>query len=121
MSSSTPQESRPAKRRSHLLDPNAPRPVYDPDAERKLIHVQQWVMSTLAVITFLHLAAGFILGAWALDDPGPGAVIGLNVLAGIVGVISIAAARAIHHRRILSWWLLLGALITPLGLWLTGS
>ena len=109
--------SRPAKRRSHLIDPNAPRPKYDPDAEKKLTHVQQWVLSTLAVTTILHLVAGFIIAAITLDNPAPGARVGLNVIAGHLRchrgcrgarnppqvptvVVAAGRARSGHHRSL---------------------
>lgn len=109
---------RPAKRRSHLIDPSAPRPKYDPLAEQKLQRVQQWIMSSLAVTTILHLTVGFILGAVILEDPAPGARVGLNIIAGVFGVIAVAAFRAIHRKRLLSWWLLVGFTPAFLGLWL---
>lgn len=119
MASSTDREQRPAKPRRHLIDFDAPRPAPDPEAERRLRRVQQWIMSTLAVGTILHLSAGSMLAAILIDDPRPGAEVGLNVMAGAWGVVAVVAGLAIHRRRVLSWWLLLGALPTPIGLWLT--
>jgi len=117
---SRPDRDVPARRRRHLIDPNAPRPVRDPRAEaRSLTRVQQWVMSTLAVTTVLHMSAGLILAAMFLPEHRLSAEIGLNVIAGAFGVIAVAAALAIHKPRILSWWLLLGFLPTFIGLWLT--
>ena len=111
-----------ARRRRHLIDPNAPRPVRDPRAEaRSLSRVQQWVMSTLAVTTVLHMSAGLILAAMFLPEPRLSAEIGLNVIAGAFGVIAVASALAIHKRSILSWWLTLGLVPTMIGLWLTLS
>jgi hypothetical protein len=108
------------KRRRHLMDPNAPRPVRDPDAEdRSLTTVQRWVMSTLAVTTILHLSAGVIIAAATQSDPPLSAQIGLNIIAGALGVMAVVAALAIHGRSILSWWLLLGAVPTAVGLSLT--
>jgi hypothetical protein len=108
------------KRRRHLMDPNAPRPVRDPHAEdRSLTTVQRWVMSTLAVTTILHLSAGVIVAAVTQSDPPLSAQIGLNIIAGALGVMAIVAALAIHGRRILSWWLLLGVVPTAVGLSLT--
>lgn len=107
-----------AKRRPHLIDPNAPRRKYDPEAEAKLVRVQQWVMSTLAVTTILHLVVGLIVAAVMLDEPTPGARVGLNIIAGLFGVIAVAAFRAIHKKSLLSPWLLVGVLPTLLGLWL---
>lgn len=109
------------RRARHLMDPNAPRPVRDARREREsLTHVQQWVMSTLAVTTGLHMAAGLIVAAMFVDESaGAGAEVGLNVIAGIFGVLSVASALAIHRRPWLSPWLLVGTLPTFVGLWLT--
>jgi hypothetical protein len=76
-------------------------------------------MSTLAVTTILHLSVGLILAAMFLSTPRLSAEIGLNVIAGAFGVMAVTAALAIHGRRILSWWLLVGILPTAVGLWLT--
>lgn len=108
------------KRRRHLMDPNAPRPVRDPHAEdRSLTNVQRWVMSTLAVTTLLHLSVGVIIAAMTHSNPTLSAQIGLNVIAGAFGVMAVVAALAIHGRRVLSWWLLVGPVPTVVGLWLT--
>jgi hypothetical protein len=118
----TPLDDVAPRRRRHLIDPNAPRPVRDPGAEaRSLTRVQQWVMSTLAVTTILHMSAGLILAAMFLPERRLDAEIGLNVIAGAFGVIAVAAALAIHRRRIISPWLLLGPLPTIVGLYLTFS
>lgn len=110
----------PEKRRKHLIDPNAPRPVRDPNAEhRSLTRVQQWVMSSLAVTTILHLSGGLILAAMFLEQPTSGAEVGLNILAGLLGVMAVASALAIHRRSIISWWLFVGLAPLPIGLWLT--
>ncbi len=115
----SPQEPPPARRRSHLMDPNAPRPVHDPKAEQRLTRVQQWVMSVLAVTTIFHLSAGLVIAAVALDDPSPGARVGLSIIAGAFGALAVAAGRGIHKKPILSWWLLVGLVPTAVGIWLT--
>ena len=109
----------PPRRRSHLMDPNAPRQVRDPKAEQRLTRVQQWVMSALAVTTILHLSAGLVIAAVVLDDPSPGARVGLSIIAGAFGALAVAAARGIHQKPIVSWWLLLGLLPTAVGIYLT--
>jgi hypothetical protein len=102
------------------MDPNAPRPVRDPHAEeRSLTKVQRWVMSSLAVTTLLHLSVGVIIAALTESNPTVGAQVGLSIIAGAFGVMAVVAALAIHGRRVLSWWLLLGPLPTAVGLWLT--
>ena len=120
MSSTMPRRHED-KRRRHLLDLDAPRRVVsDPAAEeRSLGRVQRWVMSTLAVITILHMSAGLILAAMYLDDATRASQIGLNVIAGAFGVLAVVVGLAIHGRRLLSPWLLLGLVPTVVGLWLT--
>lgn len=116
--------TRPARQqergRRHLLDLDAPRKVVlDPvGEERDLARVQRWVMSTLAVVTLLHLVVGVVVAAVTLDAPRD-SLIGLNVIAGVFASLAVAAARAIHGRNVLSPWLLLGVLPTAVGLWLT--
>ena len=120
MASSVPAR-RQEKGRGHLLDLDAPRRVIqDPEKDaRDLARVQRWVMSTLAVTTILHLAVGLVVAAVMLDDAPDTSKIGLNVIAGIFGAIAVATGLAIHGRRILSPWLLLGVVPTAVGLWLT--
>ena len=115
----TTTDPRPAKRRSHLMDPNAPRPVRTKQADQSLTRVQQWIMSTLAVTTILHLSGGLILAAMFLSDPTRSSQIGLNVIAGAFGVVAVAVALAIHRRSVVSPWLLLGFIPTAVGLFLT--
>jgi len=112
---------RQEKGRGHLLDMNAPRRVVqDPEKDaRDLATVQKWVMSVLAVTTILHLVVGLVVAAVLLDDSPDTSKIGLNVIAGIFGAIAVATGLAIHGRRILSPWLLLGIIPTSVGLWLT--
>ncbi len=112
-----PDPNRPApRRRKHLHDPNNPRPARrDP---MNLERVQRWVLSTLAVSTGLHMAAGVVAAAAYVDADRPGARIGLLIIAGIFGVGSVVAGLALHHQRILSWWLLLGWLPTLIGAYL---
>lgn len=119
MASSVPAR-RQEKGRGHLLDMDAPRQVIkDPEKDaRDLARVQRWVMSVLAVTTIVHLVVGLVVAAVMLDDAPDSSRIGLNVIAGIFGAGAVAAARAIHGRRILSPWLLLGAVPTAIGLWL---
>lgn len=117
---STVPARRTEKGRGHLLDLNAPRQVIkDPEKDaRDLARVQKWVMSTLAVTTILHLVVGLVVAAVMLDDSPLTSQVGLTVIAGIFGVFAVAAGRAIHGRRILSPWLLLGVVPTAVGLWL---
>ncbi len=107
------------RRRSHLMDPNAPRPVRDHASENKsLTRVQRWVSSALAVTTIFHLMMGLILAALLIDNPRPGARVGLCLIAGAFGVIAIAVALLIHGRRPLSPWLALGLIPSAIGIFL---
>ena len=77
------------------------------------------MISFLAVTTILHLAAGVAVVAVFMDEARLDARIGLNVIAGVIGVLAVAAGLLIHKRSPLSPWLLLG--LTPMlgGLWFT--
>lgn len=118
---STVPARRQEKGRGHLLDLDAPRRVVlDPEKDaRDLARVQKWVMSVLAVTTILHLVVGLVVAAVMLDDAPDTSKVGLTVIAGVFGAIAVATGLAIHGRRILSPWLLLGAVPTAIGLWLT--
>jgi hypothetical protein len=112
MSQSSPQ------RRRHLIDPaNPPRPA----ARRgmSISQVQRWVLSALAVTTILHLSVGLVLAAVFLEKSEVDGRVGLNVIAGLIGVGAVAAARGIHQKPILTPWLGLGLLVTAVGLWVT--
>jgi hypothetical protein len=119
MASSVPAR-RQEKGRGHLLDLDAPRRVIqDPEKDaRDLARVQRWVMSTLAVTTILHLVVGLVVAAVMLDDAPDSSKIGLTVIAGIFGSMAVATGLAIHGKRIVSPWLLLGVVPTAVGLWL---
>ncbi|MCW2842474.1 MAG: hypothetical protein JWN22_390 [Nocardioides sp.] len=79
--------------------------------------VQRWVMSALAVTTIAHFSAGLVLAAIFLDTTRPGAQIGLDVIAAIVGVLGVAAGFAIHQKNPLTPWLLLGLIPAAVGLY----
>ncbi|KRE95140.1 hypothetical protein ASG76_05500 [Nocardioides sp. Soil774] len=118
MASSVPAR-RTEKGRGHLLDLDAPRRVVqDPEKDaRDLARVQRWVMSTLAVTTILHLVVGLVVAAVMLDGP-PSSRAGLAVIAGVFGAMAVATGLAIHGKRIVSPWLLLGVVPTLVGLYL---
>ncbi|GAA3526663.1 hypothetical protein [Nocardioides daeguensis] len=104
------------RRRRHLMDPANPvRPVND----RSLTQVQRYVMSTLAVFTAAHMAAGMVVAALEIDSSATAARVGLNVIAGAFMAIAVVGARAIHHRPVLTWWLFVAPLTTAAGIWLT--
>jgi hypothetical protein len=79
--------------------------------------VRQWVLSVLVTTTVLHLSAGLAIAGVFADGSRPGAGVGLNVLASVCGVGAVLAARLIHGRRPMSWWLLLGLVPGLVGLW----
>lgn len=113
---STPEQPRKPR---HLIDFDAPAKPRDAERdEASLTRVQRWVMSVLAVTTVGHLAVGLVVAAVMLEDPRPGARVGLCVIAGAFGVIGIVVARLIHGRSPLTPWLLVGTLPTVVGLWL---
>jgi hypothetical protein len=97
MSNTTPRPRR------HLMVPGQPTPRAD---AMSLTRVQRWVMSTLAVTTILHLAAGLVVAAMYVDTLD--AQVGLLVIAAAFGAISVAVGLMIHQRRPLSPWLVLG-------------
>jgi hypothetical protein len=107
MSNTTPRP------RKHLMVPGQPVPRAD---AMSLTSVQRWVMSTLAVTTILHLAAGLVVAAMYVDTLD--AQVGLLVIAAAFGVISVAVGLMIHQRRPLSPWLLLGTLPAVVGAFL---
>jgi hypothetical protein len=106
-----------ARRPRHLMNPHNPQRASASDMS--LTEVQQWVLSVLAVTTILHLSAGLVAAAVFAPDSRSDAQIGLNILAGVTAVGAVAAGRGIHGKNPLSWWLLLGVLVTPIGLYLT--
>ena len=109
----------PPRRARHLMDPDHPRP---PTTRRagamSTERVQQWVASALVITTLAHLAAGIVIAALYLDDARTAEQLVLVVIAGIFGVISIAVARAIHGKPLLTPWLLVGLLPTVIGTYL---
>jgi len=97
--------------RKHLMVPGQP-PRQRADA-MSLGRVQRWVMSTLAVSTILHLAAGLVIAAMYVDTLD--ARIGLLAISGAFGAIAVAVGLMIHRRSPLSPWLFLGLLPPAVG------
>ncbi|HEX4472291.1 MAG TPA: hypothetical protein VH085_09995 [Nocardioides sp.] len=109
------ETTQPVHRRRHLMDPAHPqRSSVD---SREITRVRQWVLSVLVTTTVLHLSAGLAIAGVFADGSRPGAGVGLNVLASVCGVGAVLAARLIHGRRPMSWWLLLGLVPGLVGLW----
>lgn len=114
-------EPQAKKRRRHLMDPANPHREVKSAAtgSMHLEPVQKWVLSILAATTIVHLAGGLVIAAMYVDEGRTDAQIGLNIVAGAFGVIAVAVFRAIHQFKLLSPWLLVGAVPTFVGLWLT--
>jgi len=91
--------------------------VEDQSTGMSLTQVQQWVLSVLAFTVIEHFAAGLAVAAVFSDDKD--AQVGLNVLAGITGIVAVAAFRALRGKRILSAWLLLGPIPGVIGAYFT--
>ena len=70
--------------------------------------VQKWVMTALMLTTAVIFAAGLSLLAGQADRAG--AKPGLLIIAAVVGVLAVAAARVIHQKSVLTPLLLLGVL-----------
>lgn len=108
--------STPEPRRRHLMDPNAKRPAPDPEALARLERVQRWVMSVLIVTTILHLSAGLAIASAFVDPDRLDAIIGINVVAALFGVVAVAAGLAVHKQSLVSPWLAIGLLPGIIGL-----
>lgn len=113
----TTESTPPRKLPRHLMDPDNPRPRSS--GGMSLSQVQRWVLSTLAVFTILHMSAGLVIAAMAVEDGRTDARIGLNVIAGLFGVMAVVTGRLIHQRSPITPWLVLGVVPTAIGLWLT--
>jgi hypothetical protein len=103
------------------MDPDNPRREVKSQATGAM-HLepeQKWVLSVLAAVTIVHLSIGLVIAAMYVEESRTDAQIGLNILAGAFGVISVAVFRAIHQFKMLSPWLLLGVIPTIVGLWAT--
>ena len=70
--------------------------------------VQKWVMTALMMTTAVIFAVGLSLLAGQADRPG--AKPGLLIIAAIVGIIAVAAARVIHQKSVFTPLLVLGAI-----------
>jgi len=102
------QQPRPRK---HLMTPG--QPSRQRQDAMSLTGVQRWVMSTLAVTTILHLAAGLIIAALYVTTLD--AQLGLLAISGAFGVIAVAVGLMIHQRKPFTPWLALGLLPTAVG------
>ena len=108
-----PTQSPPAKPRKHLMTPGRPRP--QPARAMSLTSVQRWVMSTLIVSTGLHMAAGLVFAAYYVDKAS--STIGLLVISGALGLLTMAAGLLVHKSRLLHPLMLVGLLPPAVGVW----
>ena len=110
----------PVRRPRHLLDPSDVHRSHRSrqSSKESLTQVQRWVMSVLAGTTILHFAAGLVVAAVFIDEPRPGARIGLVIIAAIIGMLAVATGRLIHAKSPLTPWVLLGLLPALVGFWL---
>ena len=88
-----------------------------PSTGMSITQVQQWVLSVLAFTVIEHFAAGLAVAAVFADEQD--ARVGLNVLAGVTGVMAVLAFRTLRGKTILSAWLLLGPLPGVIGAYFT--
>ena len=82
------------------------------------VQVQKWVLTVLVVVILGHLAEALVIFALIAAEDHPASRIGLLVIAGVVGLLAAGGVRAIHGRRPLSSWLLLGLLPAATGAYL---
>ncbi len=99
------------------MDPNAPRKVVDSRDLERLHRVQRRVVSVLIITTLIHLTAGLILAADAVDSDRTDAQLALIVLGAAFYVLGIAAVRAINKKPLLTWWMLTGLVPVAAGVW----
>jgi len=105
------------KPRRHLITPGAPRPPARPNA-MSTVQVQKWVTTVLTVVILGHLAEALVIFALLSPRDHPASRVGLLVIAGIVGLLAAGGVRAIHRRRLVSPWLLLGLIPAASGIYL---
>lgn len=70
--------------------------------------MQQWVMSAVVLTVAVIFASG--LSLLAEHSHRPGAKPGLLAIAGVVGIVAVAAARVIHRKSVFTPLLVLGVL-----------
>ena len=111
-------EQTPAPRpRKHLMTPGAPRPAPRPNA-MSTVQVQKWVVTVLVVVILGHLTSALVIFALTASEDHPASRIGLLIIAGAVGLLAAGGVRAVHRRRLLSTWLLVGLVPAATGVFL---
>ena len=105
--------NRPPKQRKHLMTPGQIRP--QPARSMSLTSVQRWVMSAVAVSTLLHMSVGLVFAAYYVDEHS--SKVGLIVISGAFGLLSMAAGLLIHRKSVVHPLMLVGLLPPLLGAW----
>ncbi|CAN5252496.1 MAG: transcriptional regulator [Nocardioides sp.] len=78
--------------------------------------VKTWVATSMVMaVVMLHAVAVAALGAFGPDKGG--ARVGLFVIASLLSVLAIGAARLIHKKPVLTPWLLAGPVPPLLVYW----
>jgi len=98
------------------MTPGEPRPAARPNA-MSTEQVQRWVVTALAVVLVGHLAEALVIFALITPADHPASRIGLLIIGGVVGLLGAGGVRAVHRRRLLSPWLLLGLLPAATGVY----
>jgi hypothetical protein len=109
----TRQDPVPPKQRKHLMTPGQLRP--QPARSMSLTSVQRWVASSIAVSTLLHMSVGLVFAAHYVDEQS--SKIGLIVIAGAFGLMSMASGLLIHGKSFAHPLMLAGLLPPLLGGW----
>ncbi len=103
----------PPRARKHLMVPGQAR---GPSAtSHSTVMVQRWVLTVLMLSIVLHLAGALALAAYLVDADVPSSRIGLLVIAGVMGALSVAAVLVIHRRNPFSPLLLAGLVPAVVG------
>ena len=113
---STPADSTPAD--STLAERRA-RAERRKLEQRELDRVRRRVGAIVFLTVILHADLALPIAATYIHNGGrPGDAIGLLVMSGIVGVLSVVGNRLILASKLLTPWLLLGLLPPTLGIYL---
>jgi uncharacterized membrane protein len=103
----------PPKVRKHLMVPGQARPPGP--SSHSTVMVQRWVVTVLTISIVFHLAGGLAFAAYYTNPDVPSSRIGLLVIAAVMGALAVGAVRAIHRKRLVTPWLVLGLLPSLLG------
>lgn len=82
------------------------------DEEKSLELVQRWVIAVLTIVVGGAPTAALAVYSPRLARTDPGGGIGLWVMSGVIGLLTMGAVLVIHRRRPLSPLLALGLIPT---------